>query len=83
MKKYCFICFALIGTFLLVGCAGAGQDVSDTPVGSVLTGETHTPDGYLDRVSQQNRANTQEAGVNQTTYQSHEHTNFGTSRERY
>lgn len=67
---------------LLAGCAGAGQDAAATPVGSVVTGETKDPDAYLQRVRQDNEAKTREASVNQTTFQSHEHTNFG-SRETH
>ncbi|WOO42413.1 hypothetical protein [Rubellicoccus peritrichatus] len=57
--------------------------MTKTPVGSVLTGETKDPDSYLERVRQQNSANTREAGVNQTDFESHQHTNFGTSEGRY
>ena len=82
MKAYLFLGTAFV-VALFVGCAGAGQDVADTPVGSVLAGETHTPDDYLERVRAQNQAKTRDASVNQSQFQSHEHTNFGTSRERY
>lgn len=83
MKTYCLFCIAALGGLLMGGCAGAGQDVAETPVGSVIAGDTHTPDDYLERVRQQNRSNTREAGVNQTQFQSHEHTNFGTGNQRY
>lgn len=68
---------------LLSACSSTGQDVTQTPLGSVITGETKDADGYLDRVRQQNAANTRASGVNQTDYESHEHTNFGTSEKRY
>lgn len=67
----------------LTGCANAGQNVDDTPVGSVLSGDTKDADAYLNKVEQQNTAKTKAASQNQTDYQSHEHSNFGTMQDRY
>jgi len=81
--KYVLALSLLFCVLMFSGCAGTGQDVEETPVGSVLSGNTRDPDSYLDRVSSQNAANTKAAGVNQTNYESHQHTNFGTSEGRY
>lgn len=82
MKIIHFSLFALF-CCLITGCSSTGQDVTQTPVGSVLTGETRDPDSYLERVRQQNAENTREAGVNRTDFESHQHTNFGTGGDRY
>jgi len=47
-------------TALALALASAGcttdQDVGRTPIGSVVTGKTDTPGGYLDSVQQANQA---------------------------
>ncbi len=81
--KYLAILLAGALACLWAGCAGAGQDVTDTPVGSVISGDTKDADAYLDKVEKQNAAKTKAASENQTDYQSHEHSNFFQSQDRY
>jgi len=45
------------GVLFLAGCADEPEkEVTATPVGSVLTGETRDPETYFDKVEQGNKA---------------------------
>ena len=66
---------------VMMGCESVkNTDVGDTPIGSVVSGETHNPDAYLERVRQRNAANTAAAGENQIYRGSHEYSNFKSPR---
>lgn len=82
MKSYNLL-FVLAMATLWSGCSSTGQDIKETPVGSVLSGETKDADAYLQRVEQENAAKTQDAAQNQMQYDSHERSNFFRSEERY
>ncbi|WP_309382177.1 hypothetical protein [Cerasicoccus frondis] len=46
-----------LGVFLFAGCGDEPEkDIEATPVGSVLTGETTTTEGYLKKVEAGNKA---------------------------
>ncbi len=47
---------ALVILSVLAGCETIQNDVESTPTGSVLSGETRSVEGYLDRVEEKNRA---------------------------
>lgn len=56
MHKFIVIPLSALLILAAAGCATDGQRVGDTPVGSVLTGDSQSPNDYLRRVEDSNRA---------------------------
>ena len=55
---------AMFTMWLLQGCAateGIERDARDTPIGSVIAGDTKNSDEYIQRVKQRNKAATKSA----------------------
>ena len=50
--------FAIVSILLLslVGCESVKEDARNTPIGSVMTGETKSTDSYIERVTKTNRS---------------------------
>ncbi len=56
IKKYMFIISVIIFAFAISACTFEEEkkNASDTPIGSVLSGETKNTDAYLEKVKQRN-----------------------------
>ena len=50
--------FAIVSILLMgfVGCESVKEDARNTPIGSVMTGETKSTDSYIERVTKTNRS---------------------------
>ena len=55
MKNFACSIFAFAVAFAVCGCESVEDDARETPIGSVISGETRSPDRYLQRVSERNR----------------------------
>ena len=55
MKLFKFA-IVLILLLSLVGCESVREDARNTPIGSVMSGETKSTDSYIERITKTNRS---------------------------